>query len=52
MRRPRGESRLLRFGPEDGFEIRCMYKGLKSRSRRDFKLVHKGAIKFRAEMWG
>lgn len=34
----------------DGFEIRCRYKGLKSRSRRDFKLVDKEAIKFRAEM--
>lgn len=43
---------MLRFGPGDGFEIRCRYKGLKSRSRRDFKLVDKGAIKFRAEMGG
>lgn len=42
--------KIVKVRAGDGFEIRCRYKGLKSRSRRDFKLVDKEAIKFRAEM--
>lgn len=49
-RRPRQGVKIVKVRAGDGFEIRCRYKGLKSRCRRDFKLVDKEAIKFRAEM--